>query len=287
MSGDSQFLSAYASLMREEPEYITLTLKHSEPIEIGDFVSAFVGIANQYEKFLKTTFPDLSPNAQMFVRDVRHGSIEVDIVGTGLVMLQTMEHLNTMRDFCEFYGKRIAAYFMPGGREAAATKGDIKDFMGAVAAIARDPEASATLQSAHFEDGKAQQRVALTFDTQQARQALEQLEQHKREIEHLSGAGHPRVLMVFSQSNVKDVELGKRSGERVIIEAISKKELPIVYSSEIAEQRIKYEIREASDNVYKKGFEVDVNVESRAGKPIAYRIVTLHQVIDLPDDEDD
>jgi hypothetical protein len=201
------------------------------------------------------------------------------------MILQTMEHLNTMRDFCEFYGRRIAAYFIPGGREKEVTKGDIKDFMGGVSAIARDPKGSATLRSAYFEDGKAQQRVELTFDTHQARQALEQLEQHKREIEHLSGVGHPRVLMVFSQSNIKDVELGKRSGERVVIEAISGKELPIVYSSDMAEQRIKYEIREASDNVYKKGFEVDVNVESRAGKPVAYRIVALHQIIDLPDDD--
>jgi hypothetical protein len=34
---------------------------------------------------------------------------------------------------------------------------------------------------------------------------------------------------------------------------------------------IKHEITEADDNVYKKGFVVDANVETRAGRPISYR----------------
>jgi hypothetical protein len=42
--------------------------------------------------------------------------------------------------------------------------------------------------------------------------------------------------------------------------------------------------READDNVYKKGFVVDVNVQLVNGKPAAYRVTNVHQVIDLPSD---
>jgi hypothetical protein len=89
--------------------------------------------------------------------------------------------------------------------------------------------------------------------------------------------------MVFVQSNVKDTEVGKRTGERVVVENILDRDLPVIYASELAEQRIKHEIREADDNVYKKGFVVDVNVELRNGKPVAYRVTHCHQVVDLPD----
>jgi predicted helicase len=51
----------------------------------------------------------------------------------------------------------------------------------------------------------------------------------------------------------------------------------------LAEQRIKHEVREADDNVYKKGFIVDVNVQLVGGKPAGYRVTNVHQVIDLPD----
>jgi hypothetical protein len=96
-------------------------------------------------------------------------------------------------------------------------------------------------------------------------------------------ADYERVLMVFKQSNVKDAVMGKRTGERVVIEEVSPRELPLIYASDLAEQRIKHEVREADDNVYKKGFVVDVNVELVGGKPAAYKVTNIHQVIDLPD----
>ena len=67
------------------------------------------------------------------------------------------------------------------------------------------------------------------------------------------------------------------------IEKISEKEFPLIYASSLAEQKIKHEIRDADENVFKKGFVVDVNVELRAGRPVAYRVTNLHQVIDLPE----
>ena len=57
-----------------------------------------------------------------------------------------------------------------------------------------------------------------------------------------------------------------------------------MYASEMAEERIKHEIREADDNVYKKGFVVDVNVQYVGSKPKVYAIRNFHSIIDLPDD---
>ena len=65
------------------------------------------------------------------------------------------------------------------------------------------------------------------------------------------------------------------------IEAISDRSVPIIYASDLAEQAIKYEITQTDDNVFKKGFVVDVNLESRNGRLAAYRIMSLYQVIDL------
>ncbi len=90
--------------------------------------------------------------------------------------------------------------------------------------------------------------------------------------------------MIFTRSDIGTAQVGKPSGERVKIEEISAKPLALIYASDLAEQRIKHEIREADDNVYEKGFVVDVNVRSSNGKPAAYAVTHVHQVIDLPDD---
>ena len=87
--------------------------------------------------------------------------------------------------------------------------------------------------------------------------------------------------MTFVQSNIKSAPTEKRTGERVRIEEISESDFPLIYASELAEEKIKHEIREADENVYKKGFVVDVFVETRNGRAIAYKVKALHQVIDL------
>ena len=91
--------------------------------------------------------------------------------------------------------------------------------------------------------------------------------------------------MSFTRSDVGEAKVGKSTGERVMIEELHKKPLALTYASELAEERIKHEIREADDNVFKKGFMVDVNVKTVKGKPAAYAVVEVHDVIDLPDDD--
>ena len=66
--------------------------------------------------------------------------------------------------------------------------------------------------------------------------------------------------------------------------SISDKQLPIMYSSELAENRIKHELRN-SQFPFKIGFIVDVFVETNAtGNPIAYAVTNYHGHIDLSDD---
>jgi hypothetical protein len=249
-------------------------------------VSTFSSLASQYAKFVRAELPELSEDANIFVREVRAGSIEADLIPwamSGLsALVNAIEQVEIVTKFVRTYGGLLTTY-LNGSKEEDSTRSDLKDFMGAVVAIANDPNASATLQAVAFEDGKREIKAALTFDTKQARVAQQQIEEQRRFLESSSSADYERVLMVFKQSNVKDAATGKRTGERVAIEDVSSRDLPLIYASELAEQRIKHEVRDADDNVYKKGFVVDVNVQYSGGKPAGYRVTNVHQVIDLPD----
>jgi len=66
---------------------------------------------------------------------------------------------------------------------------------------------------------------------------------------------------------------------------LSDRELPLIYASELSEQRIKHEVREADDNIFKKGFVVDVLVLTKGERSVAYKVTHVHNVIDLPDEE--
>jgi hypothetical protein len=276
--------------MAAEPAHIVLHVDTKNPIEFGDFVAGFTSISSQYDKFIRASFPDLTGESRIFIREVRAGSIEADLVPWALIgissVISAMDQVLIVEQFVRTYGERLSSYFHIGGREKEATKSDLKDFMGSVAAIANDPDAKAILKAVYFEAGKKKVKAAITFDTKEAREAVRQIEGQILEIEKKTNADHQRVLLVFSQSNVKDTTIGKRTGEKVIIESISETDLPLIYASDLAEQRIKHEIRVADENVFKKGFVVDVNVENRNGNPVAYRVTNVHQIIDLPDNDD-
>lgn len=273
--------------MITDDAHLILKIDTKAPVELNDFVAAFVGFGNQFDRYHDREYPDESHDAGFYVREVRAGSIIAELVPyigiTAPVLggiMAGVKHANDLKKFVENYSASLKKYFKRGGRESKASKTDLNDFHKTVRAIARDE--SATLSLAVYEDG--QQRIAFQFNTREAREAEHNILEHRQELEQTTAADHQKVLMVFTKTGVAHAKTGKRSGETVLIENIHPRSLPIVYASKLAEERIRHEIAEADDNVYKKAFDVDVNVEMRGGKPIAYRLVSVHNVIDLPEE---
>lgn len=276
---------SYRAAMEAYPAHIILKLDTNEPIELGDFVGAFTSLANEFERFMKAEHPDLAATAQIYVREVKAGCIAADLVpwlAVAAPFIAEMDKILIVEDFVRRWGMRFTA-LVTGHRESQPeTKNELKDWADAVAAIANDPNGSSTLSAATFEGGEPQIRVAFHFDTKDAAKARDVIGERKKELDRKTGGTHERVLMFFTRSDVNDATMGRPSGERVTIEAISPQSLPLMYASELAEARIKHEIRET--RIYKKGFVVDVAVQTRDGKAVAYAVTNLHQVIDMDDE---
>jgi hypothetical protein len=266
-------------------QHIVLKLETETPVELSSFIALFVGIGNQFERFANGEHPDDRGDARFYVQEVRAGSIIATLVPYFMVAgppllgaaMAGVKHANDLAKFVENLG--LKKYFKRGQRDETAKKSDLNDYLKTLTAVATDNDAR--LSMSVFEDKDL--KVAFAFDTTEARQAEARILDHKLALEKTTDADHPRVLMVFTRTNVAHAKAGKRSGEQVKIEAIHPRSLPIVYASTLAEERIRHEIAEADDNVYKKAFDVDVNVEMLSDRPVAYRIMAFHDVIDLPD----
>ena len=279
----------YSELMDHGGPFIRLTLATDQPIELSEFVGAFTALAAEYDRYVRGAVPELGPEATLYVREVRAGSIIADLVpyflwsSAGLVAV--VAGANTIGEFVERYGGQISTYLKPGGRLENPPKAELTHIADQLAAVARTPGSSLEMTAIEIEDGQQKIRAVFKFNTAEAREIERRVMEHKKEIEGATGEPYERALMIFTRSDVRAASLGKRTGELVRIQSISDRSVPLVYASELAEREIKHEIAEAEDNVYKKGFVVDVFVEERRdGKPIAYRVTNLHQVIDLPDE---
>lgn len=281
---------SYPAFVPDGSPHIIVHIETKNPIEIGDFVGAFTSVASQYRKFVQESYPELDGDADIYVTEVRQGSIIADLIPWAIVAWeQVPEHLKRAEIVIEFmrkYGASLGKYLRGDSRDEKATSSDLADYMRQVSAIAKDSNGTAALEVV-IEDGKGGKksvRAGVKFNSRQARHAMEQIERHQRVLEKTVSATHERVLMVFRQANTKDSPVGRRTGERVVIEEISPKDIALVYASALAEERIKHEIREADDNLFRKGFVVDVNVRRHAGKPALYQVTDVHEVVDLPDE---
>lgn len=297
MTSDTPVRATYSSLMQGEADHVRLTLDNTQPIALSDFIGSFVGIGNQFEKFVATKHPELKAESEFFVKEVRAGSIQADLVswianGASVVTLpgiiDVIDKSQIMAKFVADFRDKVTKYFKRGGREPNATKSDLSDFLRAVEATAHDPNGNTTLEAAYFEDGKRKVRAAFKFSTKEARIAEAQIAEHRKELEAKTGVDEARVLLRFVRPSVEAGKPGKKGGERGIIDKVHKRALPILYASDMAEQRLRHELMTVQGNVFRTLFDVDVNVErNSANKPIAYRITAVHGVIDDEGDGED
>lgn len=289
---------SYSEAMGDDGAHIRLNLSTSGPIAITDFVAEFVGIGNQFEKFVAREYPDLKVGSEVYVKEVRSGSIEADLVTwvtnggalvAGAYALNAIDALDKAQILAKFIGDlggKLGSYFKRGGRAKDVSKSDLSDFLKTAQAIANDPNAVARLEAAAFEDGERKVKAAFKFTTPEARQAEQEIAEHRRELETKTDENQSRVLLRFVRPSVESGKPGKRGGERGIIASIQKRALPVLYASTMAEQRMLHEKMQLEGNVFRALFDVDVNVElGPTSRPIAYRITEVHTVIEDDPDE--
>jgi hypothetical protein len=163
------------TFMAAAAAHIIVKIKVECPIDLGDFISAFTSVASQYDKFIRERHPELSPEARIFVSEVRRGSIVADLIpflthdllGGIVSVIEPLKQIAVTHEFIRHYGSKLHAYFKKGGNDADATRSDLKDLMGAVVAVANDPNGSATVSAVAFEDGK--KKVKAVVNSQHGR----------------------------------------------------------------------------------------------------------------------
>jgi len=204
--------------------------------------------------------------------------------GAAIWVLDKMDKVQILSKFIDDFKVRFNR-LKSGNMDENLSSTELKDWSNSVEAIATDENGSKTLSLATFEDGKKQIRAAFQFNTGDARKVQRVVDKKLRDMGEKTHPSQERVLMVYTRADINEAATNKKSGERVIINSIAPKHLPIMYSSELAEAQIKHELR-TSEFPFKVGFVVDVYVETNAaGKPIAYAVTEFHNTLDLSDDD--
>lgn len=258
---------------------IVVEIKNSQPIDLLEFTASLTALAREHESTLKDGRPDVPvEETRLLVIDIRKGSIILELLPALAPFVANAEVINTSVDFVRNLASAINVLKLPNGRLEAPKAQRLKNMQDAVQAIVRDSAGSMKIEARH-QDGEVLQELIITKIEAEA--VAENAATQRREIEQRSGLRYDKVLMRLHQSSVENVKVGKRTSEKGIIEQVDGSPHSLVYVSDHAGRIIKSEILAPAGNTYQKGFIVDVDVETVSGRPKVYRILDVHEVIDL------
>lgn len=112
----------------------------------------------------------------------------------------------------------------------------------------------------------------------EANAAQNQIRREIIELESPTSQPHEKVLLYWHQAKS---DPKSNTGDRGIIESISKTPVKVIFDSE----QLKVDILLNDENPLKSAYIVDAVVETINGRPALYKITHLHERFDKPENE--
>jgi hypothetical protein len=253
---------------------LTLKIENRNPVELGDLTAGLYALADEYRRFLPRHVPSrhgADADCRLYVKAVRGGSIEIDLVALAPWALPFMENANTVLDF---YGYLRDGLFWLAGRDVAPPSPALErpnlENLGKLVAVTAKDRASQLIiinQENHFHLTATDARAVRDG----AEEAIGQLRIP------VAGLREQVVLYWYQARNTA----GTAPGDRAIIESVARHPVKTAFRAEALKARMLFK----EENPFRRAYVVDVMVESVQDKPVLYTILACHDVIDLPTGE--
>ena len=255
---------------------LRIHIKNSQPVDVSDFTKTMSAFGTLFSNFAqKNGKSKEEANAKLYVSKIIEGSIDIHLVElASLAVIPFVENSNLILDFAKHI-KSIYDYFvLSKGDEPELNVPELKGVHDMVSIPANDRNGLMTVHviidyagNVFFE--------GCTFNHIEGNGIQNQSDNALKERKALSNEGdiYRKQLMTIYQVR-KD---GADRGNKGVIDAISDRKLGLVFDSDTLED----DILRSAQNPMLKGYIVDVIVQTVQGKPAAYKIMALHDVIDL------
>lgn len=262
--------------MEAKDTVLKIHVEHSRPIEINEFTSALNAVGSLFSTFAqKNGDCKETAGAKLYVEKIQEGCIDVFLceqIAAGL--LPFAENINLIFEFAKNI-KSITEYFFESkGEKPDLSAKECKDLHDMVGITAGDNNGRMEMSVTDRVSG-GNVYVGCIINSIYANGLQNQMHNEIAGMksdseEHI----YARQLMTIYQMRG---DMGTDKGDKAVIDAISKNKLAVVFETD----ELKEQILHSDSNPTKKAFLVDVVVQTVAGRIAAYKVMALHDVIDI------
>ncbi len=250
---------------------LEIKIKNSKPIVLTDLTLSLLGISLQFQRFIESeTNQDYQVGAELFVKEVRKGSIVVELVAQAMPILPLVWSGGSLSEWVNF-SKATIDWLL--GKVSTPpkdmTKQDLKQWHNILEPVAKD-------SASQFNISASENAVVINqffIDSQQANAAQNAIQRHISQLEEPNEHIHKNRVMCWYQTKF---DSDSHTGDKATIEDISKKPLKVIFENNTVKESMLAGDSRFDKPWHKLAFVVDVEVQTINGQPKAYTILKYH-----------
>lgn len=253
-------------------------INHSKPVEMSEFISSLNALSSLYLSYIKK-YGDSKEISQskLYIEKIEEGSIDIYLCELAVSsLIPFIENANVIYDFAAHI-KSVYDFFTKGeGEKPTLDIQECKNYKDVLGIVASDPHGSMSIGAINkTEKGNVYHNC--TFNFGNSNSAQNQLGKNIEELKNKEPIAevYNRVLMqIYQLRNESSNDVGNKA---IIDEIAQGKKVSLLFDSE----ELKSAILFSDANPTQKGFQVDVKVQTINGCLSAYKVIALHDIIDL------
>jgi hypothetical protein len=252
---------------------LVVEIKNHDPVELLDLTQSLVAFAQEFQSFANFQLEGpYKTETRLFIKNISTGSIITELVPNAAGLLPLIGTFNTVIEFGTYLRNSVSWLLNPYRQHepiTSVTRNSLRNIASIVQPVAKDSASQLIVKAETVNIAN----VVLNMNSQEARalqaEAFYQLQSMSAPVTGL----HEKVVMYWFQARN---DPASKFGDKAIIESISPNPVRVIFAS----GRIKHDMLKIDENVFKHAYIVDVEVETIENRPVLYKIVNVHDLLE-------
>lgn len=250
---------------------LEIVLSNEKPVVLTDLTLSLLAVSQQFQIFVETeTTPDYQASTELYIREVRSGSIVVELVAVAMPIVPLIWEGGPLSQWVS-YAQSLLNWFQ--GKVTAppkeVTKTDLQQWNSILEPVAKDSGAQWNFTVS--DGGKVINQVFV--NSHDANAAQNMIHRELTRLEALDEHIHRKKVMVWYQTKF-DIE--SYTGDKAIIESVTKRPLKVIFeNSAVKEAMLKGDER-FSKPWHQLAYVVDVEVQTVNAIPKLYKVLRYY-----------
>ena len=251
---------------------LEITIQNKTPVVLTDLTLALLSVGQQYEKFIENeTTEQHRAGSELFIKDVRSGSIIVELIAQTLPVLPLLwaggslsEWTNYAKDVVDWLAGKIPS------RPKDLTKQDLRQWNQILEPVAKDSGSQMNFSVSN--GGTVINQFFIS--SEQANAAQNAIRREIEVLDEPSDHVQRKRVMVWYQTKFDEASL---TGDRAVIESISRTPIKVIFENNAVKRAMLNGDPRFSKPWHELAYIVDVSVQTVGGVAKLYTVLNYYE----------